>query len=312
MRVFVAGATGVIGRHLIPLLVADGHEVTGTTRSGDNSKKITALGATPVVVDGLDREAMLEAVAGAKPEVVIDEMTALSNLKNLRNPDRAFAVTNELRTAGTDYLLEAARRAEVPRFIAQSFAGSTNQRTGGPVKTEDDPLDPDPPAGARATVAAIKHLERVVKDDGGIVLRYGGLYGHGASGQMLGPVRKRQFPIVGGGAGIWSFCEVTDAAAATAIAVTTGEPGIYNIVDDEPAAVSQWLPYLARCLDAKPPRRLPAWLARPLAGEFGVLSMTAWRGCSNAKAKRDLGWTPRYASWREGFPEWVTSISTGG
>jgi nucleoside-diphosphate-sugar epimerase len=312
MRIYVAGAAGVIGRYLIPALIADGHQVTGSTRSAGNAEKIAGLGATPVIVDGLDRQGVIDAVKAATPEVVIHEMTALASLKDFRHFDKEFAVTNELRTRGTDYLLEAAQQAGATRFIAQSYTNWPNERTGGPVKTEDDPLDPNPPANARESMAAIEHVERVVKDNGGIALRYGGLYGHGASEDMLDPVARRRFPIVGGGTGLWSFCEVTDAAAATAAAVSRGEPGIYNIVDDDPAPVSEWLPYLARLLGAKPPRRLPAWLARPLAGEFAVATMTEIRGSSNAKAKRELGWAPRYASWREGFPAWVKSISTAG
>ena len=312
MRVFVAGAAGVLGRHLIPALVAGGHEVTGSTRRADNSKKLTALGATPVVMDGLDRQTVIDAVETARPEVVIHEMTALTDLKNFRRFDQEFAVTNRLRTAGTDHLLEAAERAGARRFIAQSYTNWPNERTGGPVKTEDDPLDPHPVRDMTQSMAAIRHVESVVTTHGGVVLRYGGFYGHGASDDMLELVRNRRFPVVGGGTGLWSFCEITDAAAATAAAVTRGEPGVYNIVDDDPAPVAEWLPYLAECLGAKPPMRIPAWLGRPLAGEVIVTMMTQLRGSSNAKAKRALGWAPGYASWREGFPEWVKSSSTAG
>jgi 2-alkyl-3-oxoalkanoate reductase len=309
MRVFVAGAAGVVGRYLIPALAADGHEVTGTTRSPDNSKKIRDLGATPAIVDGLDRESVLRAVAEARPEVVIHEMTALTNLKDFRHFDREFAVTNELRARGTDYLLEAARQAGTARFIAQSYA-SWADIGGGTGTTEDGPIDLTPPREQRESVAAIRHLESVVMDNGGIALRYGGFYGHGASDDMLGLIRKRRFPVVGGGTGVWSFCEVTDAVAATVAAVTQGGPGIYNVVDDEPAPVAEWLPYLAGLLGARPPMRVPSWVGRALAGEVVVAMMTQMRGSSNAKAKRELGWTPRYASWREGFREWVTSSST--
>lgn len=305
MRVFVAGAAGVMGRHLIPLLTAEGHTVTGTTRSPANAEKIERQGATAMIVDGLDRAAVLDAVLAAEPEVVIHEMTALTSLRDFRRFDQEFAVTNQLRTKGTDHLLEAAAKAGSARFIAQSYAGWPNERTGGPVKTEEDPLDPEPPKAARESMAAIRHVESAVMSSNGIVLRYGGFYGHGASDDMLDIVRRRRFPVVGGGTGVWSFCEITDAAAATAAAVTRGGPGVYNIVDDDPAPVAQWLPYLASCLGAKPPLRVPAWLGRPLAGEMVVALMTDIRGSSNAKAKRELGWEPRYASWREGFREWV-------
>jgi 2-alkyl-3-oxoalkanoate reductase len=312
MRIFVAGAAGVVGRLLLPALVADGHQVTGTTRSPDNSKKIAGLGATPVIVDGLDRESVRRAMAEARPEVVIHEMTALTSLKDFRHFDREFAVTNELRTRGTDYLLEAAQRAGVTRFIAQSYASWADTRGGGAGVTEDGPIDLTPARAQRESVAAIRHLERVVMDNGGIALRYGGFYGHGASGDMLDLIRRRRFPVVGGGTGVWSFCEVSDAAAATVAAVRKGEPGIYNVVDDEPAPVSVWLPHLAGLLGAKPPMRVPSWVGRALAGEVVVAMMTEMRGSSNAKAKRELGWTPRYASWREGFPEWVRSTSIAG
>lgn len=309
MKIFVAGAAGIVGRYLIPALVADGHEVTGSTRSPDNSKKIRALGAAPAIADGLDRQSVIDAVRAAAPEVVIHEMTALTNLKDFRHFDKEFAVTNELRARGTDYLLEAARQAGATRFIAQSYA-SWADTGGGKGTTEDGPIDLTPPREQRESVAAIRHLESVVMDNGGIALRYGGFYGHGASDDMLDLIRKRRFPVVGGGTGVWSFCEVTDAAAATVAAVTKGGPGIYNVVDDEPAPVAEWLPYLAELLGARPPMRVPSWVGRAVAGEVVVAMMTQMRGSSNAKAKRELGWTPRYASWREGFREWVTSIST--
>jgi nucleoside-diphosphate-sugar epimerase len=307
MRVFVAGATGVVGQHLVPSLVAAGHEVTGTTRSPARAAALQAAGATPVIVDGLDRRAVLDAVKAAQPEVIVHQMTGLASMHNLRNFDSEFAVTNELRTRGTDYLLEAAQQAGTRRFIAQSFTGWNNARTGSPVKTEDDPLDPDPVPSTRQSMAAIRHVEETVPGavPEGLVLRYGGFYGHGASDSMLGIVRKRQMPVVGGGTGIWSFAEVSDVAAATAAAVTRGAPGLYNVVDDDPAPAREWLPYLAECLGAKAPMRVPAWLGKLLAGDLVVSMMTQARGSSNAKAKRELGWAPQYASWREGFPVWV-------
>src|SRR6516225_6631602 len=307
MRVFVAGATGVIGQYLVPSLVAAGHEVTGTTRSTAKAAALQAAGATPVIVDGLDRRAVLDAVTAAQPEVIVHQMTALASMRNYRHFDKEFAVTNELRVKGTDYLLEAARQAGTRRFIAQSFTGWNNARTGGPVKTEDDPLDPDPVPATRRSMAAIRHVEETVPGavPEGLVLRYGPFYGHGASESMLDVVRKRQMPVIGGGTGIWSFTEVTAAATATAAAVSRGAPGVYNVVDDDPAAVREWLPYLSQCLGVKPPMRAPAWLGRLLAGELVVSLMTQARGSSNEKAKRDLGWAPGYGSWRDGFPAWV-------
>jgi nucleoside-diphosphate-sugar epimerase len=245
--------------------------------------------------------------------VIVHQMTALTSLKSFRNLDKQFAVTNELRSAGTDYLLEAANQAGTRRFIAQSFIGWNNARSGGPVKTEQDPLDPDPLAGTAKSLAAIEHLEEAVPAQvpEGLVLRYGIFYGHGASDLMLEVARKRQMPVIGGGTGIWSFTEVTDAAAATVAAVTRGAAGIYNVVDDEPAPVSEWLPYLASCVGAKPPVRAPAWLGRLLGGEMIVSWMTQGRGSSNEKAKRELGWTPKYPSWRDGFPVWAEEFKSG-
>jgi nucleoside-diphosphate-sugar epimerase len=307
MRVFVAGATGVVGRHLVPALIAAGHEVTGTTRSPAKAAGLQAAGATAVIVDGLDRRAVVDAVKAAHPDVIVHQMTALASMRSFRNFDKEFAGTNELRVRGTDYLLEAARQAGTRRFIAQSFIGWNNARTGSSVKTEDDPLDPDPLPSTRQSMAAIRHVEETVPGavPEGLVLRYGFFYGHGASDSMLGPVRKRQMPVIGGGTGIWSFCEVTDAATATAAAVSRGAPGLYNIVDDDPAPVREWLPYLSQCLGVKPPMRVPAWLGALLAGPLVVSLMTQARGSVNEKAKRELGWTPGYASWREGFPVWV-------
>ncbi len=307
MRVFVAGATGAIGRYLIPDLVAAGHQVTGSTRSPAKAGDLGKAGATPVIFDGLDREAVLKAVQAAQPEVIVHQMTALASMRNFRRFDTEFAATNELRRNGTDYLLEAAQAAGTRRFIAQSFIGWNNLRTGGPVKSEEDPLDPDPLPATRQSMAAIRHVEQTVPQavPEGLVLRYGMFYGPGASESMLDIVRKRQMPVIGGGTGIWSFIEVTDAAAATALAVTRGEPGVYNIVDDDPAPVSDWLPYLSECLGVKPPMRVPGWLGRLLAGPLVVSLMTEARGSSNAKARRELGWAPAYPSWRDGFPRWV-------
>lgn len=310
MRVFVAGGTGAIGRHLIPALIADGHQVSASTRSAGKSAGLAAAGAVPVVMDGLDRDAVLAAVQKAAPEVIVHQMTALSDLKDFSRFDQEFAVTNQLRTSGTDYLLEAARLAGTRRFIAQSFTGFTNEYAGSLVKTEDDPLNPDPPASARQTLAAIRYVEQAVpgRVPEGIVLRYGVLYGHGASDGILAAVRAGQFPVIGGGAGIWSFTEATDAAAATAAAVTRGAPGIYNIVDDEPAPAAEWVPFLARCLGGEAPQEISASLGRQLAGEFLAAQMTTGRGSSNAKARRELGWAPRYGTWREGFPEWAKLV----
>jgi len=297
----------------VPGLIAAGHGVTGSTRSRAKAGQLKDQGATPVIVDGLDREAVLKAVTAAQPEVIVHQMTALTSLKSFRNFDKEFAVTNELRSTGTDYLLEAAREAGTRRFIAQSFIGWNNARSAGPVKTEQDPLDPRPLPGTTKALAAIQHLEQAVPAQvpEGLVLRYGVLYGHGASDLMLDVVRKRQMPVINGGTGIWSFTEVTDAAAAAVAAVTRGTPGLYNVVDDEPAPVSLWLPYLASCLGAKPPMRAPAWLGRLLGGEMIVEWMTQGRGASNEKAKRELGWTPKYPSWRDGFPVWVKEFKSG-
>jgi 2-alkyl-3-oxoalkanoate reductase len=312
MRVFVAGATGVIGQYLVPGLISAGHDVTASTRSPAKAIRLKDRGATPAIVDGLDRQAVLEAVTAAHPEVIIHQMTALTGMRSFRHFDKEFAVTNELRSKGTDYLLEAATQAGTRRFIAQSFTGWTNARQGGTVKTEEDPLDPHPLAVTASTLAAIRHLEEAVPETvpEGLVLRYGILYGHGASDALLEAVRKRQLPVIGGGTGVWSFTEVTDAAAATVAAVSHGAPGIYNVVDDDPAPVAQWLPYLASSLGAKPPLRAPAWLGRLLGGQMAVSMMTDVRGASNAKAKRELGWTPAYPSWRDGFPAWAQAFKS--
>ena len=306
MRIFLAGAGGAIGSRLIPLLTAAGHHVTGTTRSPARAEAIRAAGAEPVVVDALDRPAVLAAVAAARPDAVVHQLTALAGMGSLRDFDGTFALTNRLRTEGTDHLLEGARLAGASRFLAQSYAGWPYARDGGPVKTEDDPLDPEPVPAMAASLAAIRHVEATVTAANGIVLRYGGLYGPGtglaAGGEQVELVRKRRFPIVGSGAGVWSFIHVDDAAAATLAALERGTPGaIYNIVDDDPAPVAEWLPALATAVGAKPPRRVPRWLGRIAAGPAVAAMMTEVRGASNAKARRELGWQPAVPSWRNGF-----------
>lgn len=309
MRVFVAGGTGAMGQHLIPLLIADGHEVTATTRSAAKAATLEKLGAGAAVVDGLDRAGMIAAVQAAAPEVIVHQMTALSALKDFRNLDRDFAQTNELRTRGTDYLLEAARRAGTRRVIAQGYIGWNNARTGGMIKTEQDPTDTRPAAHTARSLAALGYIERTVPSavPAGLVLRYGSFYGPGSSEVLLQAVRKRRLPVIGSGAGVWSFAEISDAARATAAAVRAGAPGVYNIVDDEPAPVSEWLPYLAECLGVKAPVHVPAWVGRLAAGELAVMQMTRVRGSSNAKARRELGWQPRFATWRDGFRHWVAT-----
>ncbi len=315
MKVFVAGATGVLGRELVPQLVARGHEVAGMTRSASKRDLVRGLGACPVVADALEPDAVARAVASAEPEVIVHELTALSgpmSVRDARHLERSFAftMTNRLRTEATDHLLAAGRAVGARRFVAQSFGAWRWARTGGPVQTEADPLDPDPPAALRPAVEGLLHLEQAVTTiewGEGLVLRYGGFYGPGtaislaADAQMAALVRKRRFPIVGDGGGVLSHVHVADAAAATVAAVDHGQPGIYNVVDDDPAPQREWLPVLAAALDAKPPRRVPRWLGRLAAGEMATVMMTEVRGASNAKAKRELGWTPRYASWRQGF-----------
>ena len=308
MRIFVAGATGALGSRLVPRLVASGHEVTGTTRSPDRLDRIRPMGAEAVVMDGLDAGSVQRAVLGARADVVVHQMTALAGFTDFRNFDEGFAVTNRLRTEGTDHLLAASRAARVECFVAQSYAGHPFARVGGWIKTEDDPLDTDPPAELRRTIEAIRYLEdRVLETEGieGIVLRYGGFYGPGTSaaadGPMIEEVRRRRFPIIGAGTGVWSFVHVEDAAEATVAAIERGRQGIYNIVDDDPQRVSEWLPALAEMLGARPPRRIPAWMGRILAGPHVVVLMNEIRGASNEKAKRELGWRPAHPSWREGF-----------
>jgi 2-alkyl-3-oxoalkanoate reductase len=305
LRIFLAGATGALGRHLVPMLVERGHHVTGTTRS--RVDELRALGAEPVVLDPFDARAVRDAVFAARPDVVVHQLTALAGLGMGRNFDRAFALTNRLRTEGTDNLIAAARAAGARRLVWQSYAGWPYAREGGPVKTEDDPLDPEPPADARASLAAIRHLEAAVmgaRDMEGFVLRYGGFYGPGTSidadGEHSELVRKRRFPIGGDGSGVWSFVHIVDAAEATVAAIEGGRPGIYNVVDDDPAPVTEWLPALAEQVGGPPPRRLPAWLVRFAAGPQSLSLMTRARGAANAKARRELGWRPAH-SWRQGF-----------
>ena len=310
MRVFLAGATGAIGRRLVPLLIDVGHEVVGTTRTATKVDGLRLAGATPVILDGRDGEAVRRAVLQARPEVVVHQMTSLSGNLDMRHFADSFADTNRLRTETTDHLLQAALEAGAGRFIAQSFAGWPNEQRGGPIKTEEDPLNTTPPPEVKETLDAILYLEAVTTGTSGIeglALRYGGFYGPGQAlgkgGAMFDGVSARQVPIVGRGTGIWSFVHIDDAAMATALAVDRGAPGIYNVVDDEPAQVSEWLPYLADVLGAKPPRRVPVWLARMFVGEPLVSMMTKIRGSSNAKAKRELGWRPAYPTWRVGFRE---------
>ncbi len=301
MRVFVVGATGAIGTRLVPKLIEQGHEVIGTFRAAGNAERVRALGAEPVELDLLEVGAVRRAVLAAKPDAIVHQATALAGVRFGRSLDRSFGPTNRLRTEGTDALLAAAREAGVQRFVAQSFASYRYAREGGPVKTEDDRLDPDPPAMARETNAAMAHLDDAVTAAGGIALRYGGFYGAADDG-LVPPVRKRQFPVIGAGGGISSFIHLDDAAAATVLALGYDGAGLFNITDDDPAPMSQWLPALAAALGAKPPRHVPVWLAGLVAGKGMVMMAEGSRGASNAKAKRELGWTPRYPSWREGFP----------
>ena len=301
MRVLVCGASGAIGTRLVPQLIERGHEVIGTFRTApEKGQRLRDLGAEAVSLNLLDAAAVRKTVLDAKPDAIIHEATALGGRGFSRKLDRTFGDTNRLRTEGTDALLAAAAEAGVGRFVAQSFAPYRYVREGGMVKTEDDPLDPVPPRGAEQTFAAMAHLDHVVTGAGGVALRYGGFYGT-VGDQLLKPVRRRLMPVIGSGEGYMSFVHLDDAAAATVLALEQGAAGIYNVVDDEPAPLRVWLPALAAAAGAKPPHHLPAWLARLVAGEDGVRMGTQTRGASNAKAKRDLGWTLRYPSWREGF-----------
>jgi nucleoside-diphosphate-sugar epimerase len=309
MKVFVAGATGALGRQLVPRLVAGGHEVVGMTRSAARQDAVRALGATPAVADGLDPDAVARAVADAEPEVIVHQLTALSGTLDMRHIDRYLAQTNRLRTEGTDHLLSAGRAVGVRRFVAQSFAGWPFARTDGPVKSEDEPLDPEPAEALAAALDAIRYLEQAVTGASwtdGVVLRYGGFYGPGTSlrrdgGDLTDVIRDRKFALVGDAGGVWSFVHIEDAADATVAAIERAAPGIYNIVDDDPAPVAEWLPAVADAVGAKSPRRLPRWLGRLLAGEAAAIMMTEVRGASNAKAKRELGWRPSHPSWRQGL-----------
>jgi 2-alkyl-3-oxoalkanoate reductase len=308
MRIFLAGATGALGSRLVPLLVDAGHEVTGMTRTPAKTDRLRAAGAEPVVADGLDRDAVVAAVTAARPDVVVHQLTALSDLSSMRDFDAVFAPTNRLRTEGTEHLLAGARAAGARRFVAQSYTGWPYERKGAMVKTEDDPLDPEPARSMSKSLAAIRELERLVtgaRDLEGIVLRYGGFYGPGTSlepgGEQFEMVRKRRIPIVGSGAGMWSFVHIDDAAAATVAAIERGTRGVYNVCDDEPAPAREWLPVLADALGAKPPRHVPRWLGRLAAGEAIATLMTETRGASNGKAREQLGWRPAYPSWRDGF-----------
>jgi nucleoside-diphosphate-sugar epimerase len=313
MRVLVAGASGAVGIRLIRILVAAGHRVTGLTRSPSKAEPLRRAGATPVVVDALDPPALREAVLGAQPEVVVHEMSSLADATDLRQFDRAFAQTNRLRTEGLDHLLGAAREVGANKVVAQSYCGWPFARVGGPVKTEDDPLDSRPPREFQRSLEAIRHLESSVTEATefeGVVLRYGAFYGPGSGlfdGSALDQLRRRLFPVIGDGGGWWSFVHLDDAAEATARAIESGPTGIYNVVDDDPAPVRDWLPALAAMIGAKPPRRIPRWLARFLAGEHMVVMMTETRAGSNAKARRELAWRPAHASWRQGFAEVLAS-----
>jgi nucleoside-diphosphate-sugar epimerase len=312
MKVFVAGATGALGKQLVPMLVANGHHVVGMTRTEAKRDQLRSLGAQSVVADALDADAVGRAVGEAEPDVIVHQLTAIPPAVNMRRFDREFALTNRLRTEGTGHLLSAGQALGIKRFVAQSNAAVPYARTGGPIKREDDPLDHDPPPAFRQGLAAIRHLEAAVTGahwTDGLVLRYGWFYGPGTSialdplGSQIELLRKRQLPIVGRGTGIWSFIHIADAATATVAAVEGGPAGIYNVVDDEPAPVSEWVPVLAAAVGAKRPLRVPRWVGRLAAGEMAVVAMTEIRGASNDKAKRELGWQLLYPSWRQGFAE---------
>jgi nucleoside-diphosphate-sugar epimerase len=308
MRIFVAGATGAVGTSLVPMLLAGGHEVVAMTRSLGKADGLRRQGATPVVADALDRGAVVQAIVDARPDLVVHELTALGGRTDIRHFDSSLAATNRLRTGGTDHLMEGARAAGVRRIVAQSYGSWTYGGAGRGLKSEDDGLDPTPPRKQRETVAAIRHLERaVLSTEGiqGVVLRYGNFYGSGTGfapdGEVVEMVRRRRLPIVGDGGGVWSFVHIDDVASATVAAIDRGTSGVYNVVDDDPAPVSVWLPELARVLGAKPPRHVPEWVGRLVIGEVGVSIMTRIRGASNAKIGRELGWRPGHLSWRDGF-----------
>ena len=312
MKIFVPGATGALGRHLVPALASNGHEVVGMTSKQEKQDLVRSLGARPVVADALDPDAVARAVAEADPQAIVHQLTGLSRTFDLRDYEGTFALTNRLRTEGTDHLLAAGRAVGVERFVAQSYAGWPFERKGAMVKSEDDPLDPTPAEPMRTALEAIRHTEEAVIGatwTQGIVLRYGGFYGPGTNfsvhpdGDMVELIRKRKFPVVGHGTGVWSFVHIADAASATVAAIEHGERGIYNVVDDDPAPVSEWLPGAASAIGARKPMRLPRWVGRLAAGEAAVVMMNEVRGASNAKAKHELGWKPRYTSWRQGFAD---------
>jgi nucleoside-diphosphate-sugar epimerase len=308
MRVFVTGASGALGSRLVPQLIEAGHEVIGTHHSPTSARLLEELGAEPVRLDLLDAGAVRAAVLDSRPDAIVHEATALADITFGRSLDKTFATTNRLRMEGTDALLAAAREAGVRRFVAQSFAPYIYERQGGPIKTEADPVTKTPPRNTGKTFGAIIYLEKATVAFGGIALRYGGFYG-AANDALIEPVRKRRYPIVGDGGGIISWLHLDDGAAATVAALEHSGPAIYNIVDDEPAPIREWLPVLADALGAKPPRHVPTWLARLIAGPAAVVLATQTRGASNAKAKRELGWTPRYPSWRLGFPATYSAIA---
>jgi 2-alkyl-3-oxoalkanoate reductase len=308
MRIYVAGATGAIGRRLVPALVAAGHQVTGMTRSPAKREFLESAGARAVVADALDQQAVRDSVVSSRPDVVVHELTALASMRGLKNFQREFAATNRLRTEGTQYLLAAAQEAGAARFVAQSFTGWTNDTSGAPVTTEEDPFNAHLPAELTGTLSAIRQLEEMVTHSAvatGVVLRYGFFYGPGTSlgegGEYLKLIRRRRFPLLGSGAGIWSFIHIDDAVSATRLAIERAPAGIYNIVDNDPAEVAVWLPELANVLGAKPPLHFPAWVGRLAVGALGLLLMNEAHGAANAKARRVLGWEPMYPSWRQGF-----------
>ena len=306
MKIFLAGATGAAGQALVPLLTSHGHSVIGTTRSASKVARLRELGASPMVVDGLDRDGVRAAVAEARPDAIVHQMTALGGDFDLRKFEQTFAMTNRLRTEGTDILVEAARESGVERIVAQSFGAWPYARVGGPVKTEDDPLDPEPPKQVRTTLEGIQHLEAAVTGAGGIALRYGGFYGPGTGftpgGIQWDMVLQRKFPVVGDGGGVWSFVHIDDVASGTLAALERGTPGrVYNIADDDPAPVREWLPFVAEAIGAPPPRHIPRWVGR-LMGAHMVAMMCEIRGASNERAKRELGWTPTWPTWRDGIP----------
>ena len=319
MKVFVAGGSGAMGRRLVPRLIADGYEVVAMIRDEGKAPWLRGIGAQPVVADALDGAAVDRAVRASEPEIVIHQLTALAGVQSFKNFDKEFALTNRLRTEGTDHLLEAAQAAGVRRVVAQSYGSWNYERTGSEVKTEQDPFDPHPPANQAESLRAIRYIENAVTNAAGIegiALRYGNFYGPGTGldldGDIVAQVRKRKLPIVGDGAGIWSFVHMDDAAAAAIAAIGHGRPGVYNIADDEPAPVAKWLPDLAAVVGAKPPLHVPVWLGRLAAGEVGVSMMTRIRGTSNAKAKAELGWSPRYQTYREGFRNGLGDVPVPG